>query len=260
MDTAIAGAICENADDFKPDYDMGQGSTCFMGALNSQIDKKDCAGRKKDSVMSLATAGCCGPARKSACGVASAPGAQPAQPTPHGDLPTCHTDGTVTPWPKDQTKELSSRCNCGSGVCYALGSCNVKALEKKNERPTSETACTCVPSDTHFCYAQKKDDEITTMPYRFGCFDNGGGGSIDLACAVEGADIVATHFAEAGCKAGSEISSTDDRKNPETVGPEWEVQFVDSSNSTSSSSSSSSSSSGTTCSAAEITACKFLLS
>ena len=25
MDTAIAGAICENADDFKPDYDMGQG-------------------------------------------------------------------------------------------------------------------------------------------------------------------------------------------------------------------------------------------
>ena len=53
---------------------------CFLLALTAPGEitvTKDCtSAQKKTSVQTLATAGCCGPARKSACGVAPAP-AQP---------------------------------------------------------------------------------------------------------------------------------------------------------------------------------------
>ena len=39
--------------------------------------------------------------------------------TESASLKTCLTDGTVTPWPKEETMYMS-RCGCGSGFCYAL--------------------------------------------------------------------------------------------------------------------------------------------
>ena len=39
--------------------------------------------------------------------------------TESASLKTCLTDGTVTPWPKEETMHVS-HCSCGSGICYAL--------------------------------------------------------------------------------------------------------------------------------------------
>ena len=134
MDTAIAGAICENAGDFKPDYDVG-GSTCFMAGLMMQITKKDCAANK-DSVMGMATMGCCGPARKSACGVAPAE-TTPAETTQSGDdsdnTPCSKTDGSVVPWEAASTF-VYAICKCGEASCSQGSTCNVA----KNE-------CGCTP-------------------------------------------------------------------------------------------------------------------
>ena len=243
MDTAIAGAVCENAGDFKPDYDVGtvnhyNHTTCFMAAMMSQITKKDCAANK-DSVMGMATMGCCGPARKSACGVAPAPGAQPSQPS---DAPPCLTDGTVTPWPAD-VKEPYSQCTCGSGRCFALGTCDSTAS-------TPEAACTCEPSETQWCYASKEDGQIReTNSVKYGCFDGFQGyGSARAGCAEMGDDILITRFNNAGCKEGDEIESTDDQENPEIFSAEWEAEIAVQSGSSD------------TCTADELNTSKFLLS
>ena len=51
------------------------------------------------------------------CGMKTSSGT--ATPTSSASLKTCLTDGTVTPWPKEDTMHVS-QCSCGSGICYAL--------------------------------------------------------------------------------------------------------------------------------------------
>ena len=120
--------------------------------------------------------------------------------------------------------------------------------------------------------AQKQDNAITTIPVKYGCFEDNGG-SILIGCSDEGVDVVATRFTNSGCKEGDEIESTDDQKNPETLPAEWEVDAeatadaaaaakrnADSGSSSSGSSSSGSdsgSSSTVACTAAEAKASKF---
>ena len=216
---------------------------CFLLALTAPGEitvTKDCtSAQKKTSVQTLATAGCCGPARKSACGVAPAPGAQPSQPS---DAPPCLTDGTVTPWPAD-VKEPYSQCTCGSGRCFALGTCDSTAS-------TPEAACTCEPSETQWCYASKEDGQIReTMSVKYGCFDGfQGDGSVRAGCAEMGDDILITRFNNAGCKEGDEIESTDDQENPEIFSAEWEAEIAVQSGSSD------------TCTADELNTSKFLLS
>jgi len=228
---------------------------CNMAAMKSTMDKsiKDF----EDSLKAL------GVTCSLQCGMKTSSGtATPTSSTESASLKTCLTDGTVTPWPKEDTMHVS-QCSCGSGVCYALGTCNTKGT-------TSETACTCEPSDTHFCFARKQwidgasHEPITTVPVKYGCFDNKGGGSILIGCSDEGVDVVATRFTNSGCKEGDEIESTDDQKNPDILPAEWEVDAEataknadsgsSSSGSSSSGSDSSSGSSSTACTAAEATA------
>ena len=127
--------------DFKPDLlvaipkqpGMGQ-MKCSQFAMTAPGDilTKDCtSARLKESVQTLATVGCCGPARKSACGVA------PAETTQSGDdsdnTPCSKTDGSVVPWEVTSTF-VYAICKCGEASCSQGSTCNVA----KNE-------CGCTP-------------------------------------------------------------------------------------------------------------------
>ena len=123
--------------DFKPDYvikvpGQSEGMKCSLIALSAQItEKKDCTSESlgrttKETVQTLATLGCCGPARKSACGVA------PAETTQSGDdsdnTPCSKTDGSVVPWEVTSTF-VYAICKCGEASCSQGSTCNVAKKE-----------------------------------------------------------------------------------------------------------------------------------
>ena len=90
----------------------------------------------KSKTNHLAAIGCCGPARKSACGVAPAEPAQGGKTedkTENKDTPCSKTDGTVVPWEAASTF-IYAECKCGKKSCSQGSTCNVA----KNE-------CGCTP-------------------------------------------------------------------------------------------------------------------
>ena len=81
---------------------------CNMAAMKSTMDKS--IKSFEDSLKAL------GVTCSLQCGMKTA---TPTSSTSSASLKTCLTDGTVTPWPKEETMYMS-RCGCGSGFCYAL--------------------------------------------------------------------------------------------------------------------------------------------
>ena len=83
-----------------------------MAAMKSTMDKS--IKSFEDSLKAL------GVTCSLQCGMKTSSGtATPTSSTSSASLKTCLTDGTVTPWPKEETMHVS-HCSCGSGICYAL--------------------------------------------------------------------------------------------------------------------------------------------
>ena len=80
---------------------------CNIAAMKSSLDKS--IKSFEDSLKAV------GVTCSLQCGMKTSSGT----PTSSASLKTCLTDGTVTPWPKEETMYMS-RCGCGSGFCYAL--------------------------------------------------------------------------------------------------------------------------------------------
>ena len=84
---------------------------CNNAAMKSALDKS--IKSSEDSLKAL------GVTCSLQCGSASSDTATPTSSTSSASFKTCLTDGTVTPWPKEETMHVS-HCSCGSGICYAL--------------------------------------------------------------------------------------------------------------------------------------------